>query len=399
MRILIVSDYSTPTGGAELLFERLAFGLRARGHEVRTFSSRAASPGTRPSADYGCRGTLGPLRTPLQTHNRSARSELARAVSDFQPDIAHVGIFLTQLSPLILDALIDVPTVYHAHWYRAVCPTGTKHLPSGETCQSPWGRACLKSGCLSRRAWVLLMAQRNAWRARSWVVDAFVAPSRCVATRLEEAGLGPVTVIPNGVPSAGGEAADRTEPADGTGPMLFGYAGRLERQKGPLLLIDVFAAVLAEEPSARLIMIGDGPARAAVEARLSELALDDRVHLTGWCPRQEVERLLSAVTVQAVPSQWEEPFGLVAAEALMRGTPVVVSDSGGLREIVRHDETGLRVAPSDVGAWAEALLSLARDGERRARFRSAGRRDAETRFSEDLWLDRIARLYDTLVTA
>ncbi len=181
--------------------------------------------------------------------------------------------------------------------------------------------------------------------------------------------------------------------------MTIGYAGRLEIEKGAVFLIDVFAGVLEAEPNARLVLIGDGSARRAVEARLRELDLADRVELMGWRSRGAVEERLRTVAVQAVPSQWEEPFGLVAAEALMRGTPVVVSDSGGLREIVRHGQTGLRVPPSDPDAWVDALVSLLRGSERSRRFSAAGRRDAEARFSEQLWLDRIEQLYDGLVAA
>jgi len=377
--------------------ERLVCGLTSREHEVRTFASRAAEPDDPARADYLCRGSLGATRTALQAYNRSARLELERALADFRPDLVHIGMFLTQLSPSILDALEHVPTVYHAQWYRAVCPTGTKYLPDGATCESPWGPACYRNGCLSLRAWIALMVQRSAWLRRASVVDTFVAVGERVRARLEEAGLGPVVVIPNSVPPSPAPLA--VETSAGSDDVTIGYAGRLEREKGTLLLLEVFARVLAAYPRARLLLVGDGSARNQIGRRARELGFEDELEITGWLSREAAEERLRRVTVQVVPSQWEEPFGLVAAEALMRGTPVVVSDSGGLAEIVQDGETGLCVAASDLDAWTEALLSFLGDASLRVRLASAGRRVAERRFAEDLWLDRFERLYAGLTAA
>lgn len=397
MRILTVNDYATPTGGAELLMARLVAGLTSRGHDVRTFASYAARPEDEPRADYLSRGTLGLSRTALQVHNRSARRGFEQAIAEFRPDIVHLGLFLTQLSPLILDGLEDVPTVYHAQWYRAVCPTGTKHLPAGTSCQSPWGPACYRNGCLSLPAWVAAMAQRGAWLKRTSAIDTFVAVGESVRTRLEEAGLGPVVVIPNSAPP--GAAPREPQTATGHDDVTIGFAGRLEPEKGVLVLLEVFASLLVAHPEVRMVLVGDGSARAQIERRAHDLGVSDRLEITGWLSRDAAEDRLRGTILQVVPSQWEEPFGLVAVEALKRGTPVVVSDSGGLVEIVRHGETGLRVAAADVEGWVEAIGSLLADTGLRTRLAAAGRHDAEHRFSEDLWLDRFERLYEALIAA
>ena len=133
MKILLLHDYAARFGGAEALTIALRDGLRERGHDARLLATSAGLDG--PSvADYECRGTTSSLRTALQVANPSAARAVRRAVAEFRPDVVHVRMFLTQLSPLVLPPLKDIPSIYHAVWYRAICPTGTKLRPDGAVC-------------------------------------------------------------------------------------------------------------------------------------------------------------------------------------------------------------------------------------------------------------------------
>src|SRR5688572_7000123 len=102
MRILFVNDYATPTGGAEIMTLALRERLRERGHDARLFASCAGAGTTNGAAEYRCFGATTGFRTLLQVANPWAAQELRRALADFQPDVVHVRLFLTQLSPLIL---------------------------------------------------------------------------------------------------------------------------------------------------------------------------------------------------------------------------------------------------------------------------------------------------------
>jgi len=110
MKILLINDYGTPTGGAELQMLTLRKGLRLRGHDARFFTSSARPIPVSSQADYECFGTTSRFRTLLQTTNPWAFWQLRRVLAEFQPDVIHVGIFLTQLSPLILPLLKDGET-------------------------------------------------------------------------------------------------------------------------------------------------------------------------------------------------------------------------------------------------------------------------------------------------
>ena len=109
MKILLVNDYAGDTGGAELHMRGLRSQLHARGHDARLFTSTALlRPGDEPP-DYACFGTASRFRTLLQTANPWASSRLSDAIDEFKPDLVHVMMFLTQLSPLILRCSVECP--------------------------------------------------------------------------------------------------------------------------------------------------------------------------------------------------------------------------------------------------------------------------------------------------
>jgi glycosyltransferase involved in cell wall biosynthesis len=140
-------------------------------------------------------------------------------------------------------------------------------------------------------------------------------------------------------------------------------------------------------------MVGDGPERPRLERVAAELQIASRITWTGQLPRAESQRPLLPAWLQVVPSLWAEPFGLVAAEAMMRGTAVIASQTGGLGEIVQHGETGLHVPPGDVEALARAMRRLLEDRDLAERMGRAGRAAALARYSESAAVDKIEQLY------
>lgn len=389
MKILLVNDYATPTYGAELGTLRLREGLRKLGHDARIFASSARVLGEAGFADYECLGTNSRWRTLLQTANPWALIRLRGVLAEFSPDVVHVRMFLTQLSPLILLALKNVPSLYHVLWYRPVCPLGTKTLPDQRPCEVTAGYACYRNRCLPLHDWLPLMLQRRLWRRWRDVVDLIVANSEAVRRSLLADGIKPVEVVLNGVPV---ESARRF-----LAPRPFAvFAGRLVAEKGADVLLRAFALVVARIPKAKLLLVGDGPEFGRLKDLTAELKLNSAVSMPGFVPHAEVERACSAAWVQVVPSRWAEPFGKAAAEAMMRGTAVIASNAGGLSEIVQHEQTGMLVPPGDPSALAQAMLRLFSDRAWAERMGKAGREAAVMRLSEQAWIDRFIASYQVL---
>ena len=156
LRILMLSDYAYVAGGAELFMHTLAGELKQQGHSVLIFASNAGCKKERDKpqiADEMCYGTTSSLRTIVQSFNPRAAWQLQKVLDGFKPDVIHLHMFLTQLSPLILEKIRNWPVIYTAHWYRAICMTGFKMLPDGSACSHRIGIACLKQRCVPLRDW------------------------------------------------------------------------------------------------------------------------------------------------------------------------------------------------------------------------------------------------------
>ncbi|MEO0556884.1 MAG: glycosyltransferase family 4 protein [Bacteroidota bacterium] len=390
MRILIVNDYGTRTGGAETMCLMERDELRRRGHEARFFASSAQPLGAPVAADATGLGTTSRWRTLLQSANPWAARRLREEMERFQPDIVHVRMFLTQLSPLILPALRDVPSLLHVADYRPICPISIKQKPDGAACHDRPGAVCHRDGCIPLRDAIPLRAQMALWSRWRDVFDAVVANSHWVADRLRAEGLEVTQTIQNGVPT-------RPQRPPLASPPTVAFAGRLVSNKGVGVLLEAFAQVARVLPDARLVIAGDGPEREALAQRSRQRELAGHVEWLGHLSRDDAETAFAPAWVQAVPSTWEEPFGLVAAEGLMRGTAVVASALGGLTEIVTDGETGALVPPGDPDALATACLDILTDRDRAEAMGRAGRARALDRFTETRLVDEFEALYHQLV--
>jgi glycosyltransferase involved in cell wall biosynthesis len=246
----------------------------------------------------------------------------------------------------------------HAHW-----------LPAGAiaaTCGRPfvvqlWGTDVE----LARRARPL--ARGVLRRARLTI-----CPSNALADSARELGAREVRVIPSGV-EVPPYVREEAEPPE----VLF--AGRLSPEKGILELVQAAEGM-------KLVVAGDGPLRAQVPGAL------------GFVPHHALGPLYERAAVVACPSH-REGFGVVCAEAMAYGRPVVASAVGGLLDLVVDGETGLRVPPRDVGALRAALQRLLGDQELRHRLGAAARDRIREHFAWPAVTDATVAAYEEALAA
>jgi glycosyltransferase involved in cell wall biosynthesis len=387
VKILLISDKSIADGGEELRMESHRAALRRRGHEVRIFSSDVVTEGKRTFAEHTCKGNSHPRMQPiLATANPWAYLSLRTLLAQWAPDVVHVNSFLMQLSPLILPLLNGIPSIFNVAWYKAVCPRGTKMMPDGSACRVQPGAICLTGGCVTLRDWPFLLGQYQLWRSWSRCFDAIVANSRCTQTYLDDAGVRPVEIIWNGVPAVALSEAKDAHPT-------VTFAGRLVAEKGLDTLIEAFTIVNQIVPDAELLVMGDGSGKEHYQRMIDALSLSTRIRMLGHVARTEVQRIGGRAWVHVVPSTWDEPFGLSAAEALMRGVPVVASKKGGLVEVVKDGETGFLVPASEPKPLADAILKIITDRRLADVLARKAREDALERFCEEKIVDRWLELY------
>ncbi len=362
-RILFVST-STTVGGAEKTLFALAtlldhrrfpvagvVSLKPGGHYARRLSEQGVAV-----------RTLGVKRAPSLADAR----RLAEIIERERPDIVHAVMYqaiqLARMAKPLTAApftLVSSPRVN----YR------------------------------SRSLWTLLV---DRWlKERD---DLLIA--ECEASRrflIQKLGYKPgkVITIRNGVDLAGWPASKidrrkkRMELRLGSGDLLVGSLGRLDRQKGFAALIEAMAKL--KDTPLRCAILGDGPERARLEALIRKHRLEASVWLLG--EKDDVPSWLSAFDLYCLPSLWEGlPNALLEAMAL--GLPVVASAVDGVPEAVTAGKDGLLVPPAAPAALAAALRSLASDPARRAALGAAAKATVSERFTLRRMIGEYERAYE-----
>jgi len=204
--------------------------------------------------------------------------------------------------------------------------------------------------------------------------------------------------VPSGVPTA--ELRARA-PARATARARLGLPadafvvaglGRFVPVKGFDLLVAALPRLVATVPSARLVLVGDGPERMALEAQAVALGVRGRLLVTGAMP--DIAVCLAAADALAAPSR-NEGMGRALVEAMALGLPVVASEVGGIPAVVADGETGWLVPPGEVDALASALIELGRDEALRVKLGAAGAARAEA-FSTGVAHAAMRAIYDEL---
>ena len=205
--------------------------------------------------------------------------------------------------------------------------------------------------------------------------------------------------VPSGVPTARLRAAAPPRPVArarlGIPPATYLVAGlgRLVPVKGFDLLVEAMPRVVAGVPSARLLLVGDGPERAALERRAEVLGVADRLHVTGVVT--DVAASLAAADVVAAPSR-NEGMGRALVEAMALGIPAVGAAVGGIPAVIVDGECGRLVPPEDPAALARVLVELGRDEPLREKLGQAAIGRAEA-FSTAVADARMRAVYEALV--
>jgi len=155
-------------------------------------------------------------------------------------------------------------------------------------------------------------------------------------------------------------------PASAVARPFFLYVGRLKRYKGVDVALRALAIARRELPELSLRIAGSGDDLARLKGLARQLDIEESVQFLGYVPEEEKVALLSGAVANVFPSP-KEGWGMTIVEAAACGTPSIASDSPGLRDSVRHGETGFLVPHGDAGVLAGRMIALVRDGGLRAR--------------------------------
>lgn len=239
---------------------------------------------------------------------------------------------------------------------------------------------------------------RESYKRLFQIADRMVAVSHHMVNRLRELGAPPERVFynPYGV-DVGVFRGGQPEKA----ARVFVSLGRFVEKKAPELTLQAFAAVCGEEPEARLVMLGEGPLRAACIDLARDLGIADLVSFPGSVAHDDVVSWMRRARCFVQHSQRSsdgdcEGTPVAILEASSCGLPVVSTRHAGIVEAVRDGESGFLVEEGDVDGMAKHMLRLVRDPELAARMGAAGRQHIEVHYRID---DSLGRLRSVLLEA
>ena len=414
MRILIATDAFPPVcGGSGWSTYELAKGLRERGHDVTIVQPRFDDGPPRHEAVDGFRVTEFQANAPripyLRNYYKNERfyrrfgHYLDRLITETAADVVHAQHVLTTPPAVVAARRRKVPVVCTVRDYWPVCYWTDLMHDAGSDRPCPVCSTQMMTRCIRPRGgrlWPLglpfipymranLALKRGAIARADAVIAVSAAIARDLRGRAPELGRTRVEVIPNPVDVEGIRSVSEVGPPLLDGPYAV-YAGKLALNKGSTKLIPALERAGVRWP---LVVVGDGPERARIEADARRGGHDAR--FTGWLPRPDVLRWLRHATVLIFPSQWGEPLSRVLLEAATLGVPTAAMATGGTPEIIVNEETGLLSATVD--DLAADVARLCRDAPLRERLGTAARTRMDALFASSAVVPRVEALYLELV--
>lgn len=368
MKILMVNKFHHVVGGSERYFFGLQEMFSAMGDKVLSFSMKDEQNVPSPQTRYFIRhvdfnepvGIVKLIHNSMHVlYSLEAKNKFAKLLDDEKPDIIHLNIFQSQLTASIVDAAVSrgIPIVYTAHELKSICPN-YQMLNHGRVCEKCLGGNywhCFREGCMKDSRMKSLLASMEAYvykiRKTYRKMDLVITPSDFYRRKIDEAGVMgcPVLYLRNFLPE---ETVYDGSFRDGRYLLYF---GRLSREKGILTLIRAYALSGTSLP---LYIAGQGPMEEKIFALIDELGLSDRVKVLGFMTGERLSELVREATAVCLTSEWYEngPYSIMEAQSF--GRPALVTDIGGLPELVEDGKDGVVCRMGDINSIAEGIRRI-----------------------------------------
>ena len=352
MKILLVNDHYS-FGGAENYTRALEEQL-SKNHEVKVLTLDGSD-----EADYTVEekdSALSKIRNRYFS-NRKIKREVRRYVEEFDPDVVHLNKNIVAPVP-VLKALRGRKVVKTVHDFGFVSLEDKYAYDMNN-----WERRI--------RKFLDTGTQRYLKKLRAEVIDTYTAPSEALKNEMEKSGYVNVQHLPNFV-------SDR-EPSYGGEHFLF--VGRLEEGKAPDLLVEAYTEEMPD-----LEIAGKGKMKEQLEEDAWELV---NVTVHGYVSEEKLEQLYRNAKAVVIPSRWRENNPLVALEAKAYDKPLIVSDQGGLPELVEEGETGY-IFQSENAEELREKLSQETDWEELGR---NSREEYEENYRPEVHIQKLLEIY------
>ncbi len=383
LRVLVAHNSHKIAGGEQRVFETETALLESGGHHVTRFNVH--------NDDVDALSGLTLAKKTIW--NSDTFRKLVSLIDQERPDIVHVHNIVPLISPAVFKAAKSkgVPTVWTLHNYRLICP-GMHLLRDGRPCESCVSKTlavpgiihrCYRNSFMATTAVATMQAIHRTLGTWHKHVNCFIAPSEFTRSKLIEGGLPADKLITKGNFVVG-------QPQVGcgdSGSMLF--VGRFSEEKGISVLLDAW---MKHHVSIPLKIVGQGPMEDLVRQACEQNPL---IQWLGRKTSSEVMELMGQSIATIVPSTCYETFGMVVAESLAVGTPVIASHRGALAELIEPRQNGLLFETGNSQALAESIEQL--QGLDQAKLRSAARESYECKHTAKSNLERLESIYTDVI--
>ena len=399
MKVLLVNKFHYRKGGSETYYFTLAEALKARGHEVIFFAMQDEKnlPCEQEGYFVSNASVNGGMKSKLNmllhmTYSKEAYTKMKALLKAEEPDLVILNLVHKQITLSIIDAIKEhdpkLPIFWTMHDLIAVCPSYSMRDGSGNICEKCLGgdfSHCVKNKCIKGNTLMSVLSKHEAEyiRKRKWYdqVDLFICPSEFYRKKLTEGNFtkSPIVTMRNPLPLD--TAFERNETNEG----YILYFGRLSPEKGVKTLIEA-----AIKCGCHLMILGTGPQ----EEELKELAKDaENIEFKGFQTGEALHKFVKNSKCVVLPSEWYENGPYSAMEAMALGKPLIVSNYGGLPELVEDGVNGY-IYEKTADALAECIEKMQKlDSKTYQKMANASLTKANALFSADGYIAEIEKQY------
>jgi glycosyltransferase involved in cell wall biosynthesis len=355
--------------------------LREKGHDVDAFTAHNKD---------AVSGTLAKARAfVLGAGNRDAARRFRKRLLRNRPEVIHIHNLFPLLSPSIVDVAFDlgIPTCMTIHNYRFTCPEN-HHFKDGKVCTeckygSYW--PCVINHCggflegMGFAFWAWSASYVHKLREK---LDDYVVLNRFQQDLLIEAGFkaNKIFEIPNMI--SRGDLVDSAQ----TPGQYVAFVGRISQEKG----IDVLVAAARITPDVQYRIT-------ATNEELASFNCPPNIVPVGWLDKKGIDALYREAICIVLPSLWFEGQPMCIIEAAARGIPAIVSDLGGMADMVEDQRTGLTFPPGDATALAKAVRSLSDPPQTAKRLGANAHKKCKQEYAEESHYRKLVSMYSALV--
>ena len=368
MKVILVNKYHYLKGGSERYYFTLADGLKKLGHDVFFFSVLNKKNEECEQKKYFLKpngldgGFVG--KTRLLSHlvySREAYKKMKKMCDDIKPDLVILNLVHKQITCSIIDAIKDSNSNIKIYWTMhdliTVCPAYTMIDGKGNICEKCLDgnyNHCKQNKCIygSNLMSYLSTYEAKQIKKHGWYnkVDLFICPSEFYKKKLEEAHFTKSKIVCMRNPLPLDTKYELNNHDDG----YILYFGRLSKEKGVKTLIDAMKDI-----DYKIYILGTGP----IEKELKEYAQEYKnIEFKGFQTGDALTNYIRNSRCVVLPSEWYENGPYSAMEAMALGKPLVVSNNGGLPELVENEKNGyIYKDSSELGVYIQKMISLSKE--------------------------------------